>query len=505
VALTAQSPPGVRRRDLAPAAATAAGVLVLHAILSGRYGFHGDELVTLAAGRHPALGYVDGPPAVPVLARGIGLVLGDRLWPLRLAAGLVHLAVVLVTVRLAATFGGRRQAMALAALAAAFTPVFLAEGSLFRAPALDQLWWALALYLVVRLVDGADPHEWLAVGLVIGLGLQTRWSVALLAAGLAAGFAVLPEGRRHLRSRWLWLGAALALALWLPNLAWEAAHGWPAVDWWAAVRDRVRAEDGPFGLAIGQLLVAGPACAALAVAGAVWLARRARWRVLAALSAGVVVAAAVAGVPASYVGPLYVLLLAAGAVAFDGWIGVDPDRWRQVMTCLVVVALVAVPAATPVLAPRDYGILLADVDGDVGEEVGWPEMVDLVASVRKVLPAHEIPDLRIVTSTAGAAAALDYYGPARGVPRGTALSAEGAYGGLWPDGEPAGTILFVNFTRSELIPYCRVVGPLAIVTNRAAVPNRLLGAQISFCGRLGVSPERLRAALTRLGGTGDEI
>lgn len=476
----------------------AAGVLALHVILSGRYGFHGDELVTLAAARHPALGYLDRPPGVPLLARALGAVLGDRLWPLRVMAGLVHAGLVAATASLAWRFGGRRQALALAAIAAALLPVFLAEGSLFRPPALDQLWWGLALVLVVRLADGADPREWLALGLVLGLGLETRWTILVLAVAIAAGFAAVPEGRRHLAARWPWLGAALALALWLPNLAWQAAHGWPAFDLYRAVAGDARAEAGPLGPLVRQLVAAGPAAIVIAGTGWVWLARRPRWRVPAAVAVVAVVVAVAAGLPAGTLGPLYVLLLAAGAVAFDGWIGIDADRWRRVMTFLVIVALVAVPATTPLLAPRDYATLFHDVDGSVGEEVGWPEMVQLVAGVREVLPAPELPDLRIVTASAGAAAAIDHYGPARGIPRGTALSGEGAYAAFWPDGEPAGTVLFVGFGRRELARYCRVVGPLAIVGNGAAVPNRLLGAHIAFCGRLLVTPGQLRAGLTRV-------
>jgi Dolichyl-phosphate-mannose-protein mannosyltransferase len=498
VALSVQSPQGVRRGDLAPAAMAAAGVLALHVILSGRYGFHGDELVTLSAARHPALGYLDRAPGVPLLARGIGFVFGDGLWPLRVTAGLVHAGLVAAAAYLAWRFGGRRQALALAAIASALLPVFLAEGSLFRAPALDQLWWALALVLVVRLVEGADPREWLALGLVIGLGLETRWTILALAAAIPIGFAALPEGRRHLVTRWPWGGGALALALWLPNLAWQVGHGWPALDVYREVAGAARADGGPLGPLVRQLVAAGPGALVIAVAGGVWLARRRRRRVPAAVALAAVVLAVAAGLPAGTLGPLYVLLLAAGAVAFDGWIGIDADRWRQVMTFLVLAALVAVPATTPLLAPRDYATLFHDVDGDIGEEVGWQDMVHLVAGVRDVLPADELPDLRIVTASAGAAAAIDRYGPARGIPAGTALSGEGAYAGFWPDGQPAGTVLFVGFGRRELARYCRVVGPLAIVGNDAAVPNRLLGAHIAFCGRLLVPPGQLRAGLTRV-------
>jgi 4-amino-4-deoxy-L-arabinose transferase-like glycosyltransferase len=494
VAVTAQAPQGVRRGDLAPAALTVAGVVVFHVALSGRYGFHGDELVTLEAGRRLAFGYVDRAPVVPLVARGLGLAVGDGLWPLRLVAGLVHAGLVAATVVLAGRFGGRRQALALAALAAALLPAYLALGSVFRPATLDALWWALALVLVARLVDGADPREWLALGAVFGVGVETRWTILLLAAGLAVGCVALPEGRRLLLAgRWPWLGAAVAFGLWLPNLAWQAGHGWPAFDLADAVAR------GPALTVSRQLVVAGPGALAVAGAGLVWLARRPRWRLLAMVVAATVGAAVVAGSPAAVLAPLYVVPLAAGAVAFDAWIVVDADRWRRVMTFLVLAAVVAVAAATPLLAARDYGQLVHDVDRDPGEEVGWPGVAALVVGVTDALPRDEIPTLRVVTATAAEAAALDHYGPGLGMPRGTALSADNAYAGFWPDGEPDATVLFLGYTRTELAPYCAVVGPLAVVGNDAGVPNSTAGAPISFCSHLSVAPGQLRAALRRLG------
>src|SRR5262245_29495756 len=204
--------PVASRSDLSATLVVAAGVLVFHAALSGRYGFHRDELYYLAAGRHPALGYVDQPPLVPLLARAITDVAGDHLCPLRVMAGAVHAALVVVAAAITRALGGGRRAMALSALATATAPLFLAAGGLFQTGLFDQLWWALAALLVVRiLADRADPRWWLAVGAVCGVGLETKWTMALLGLGLAVGLLVAPEGRHHLRSRWLAGGVPVRL------------------------------------------------------------------------------------------------------------------------------------------------------------------------------------------------------------------------------------------------------------------------------------------------------
>ena len=85
------------------------------------------------------------------------------------------------------------------------------------------------VYLVTRLLGGGDDRQWLFVGLVAGIGLENKQLVLLLLGALVV--ACLLDRRWGLaRSRWLWAGAALALAIWLPNLLWQAQHGWPQLE-----------------------------------------------------------------------------------------------------------------------------------------------------------------------------------------------------------------------------------------------------------------------------------
>src|SRR6516225_12242750 len=62
----------------------AAAVIALHLATNGTLGFHTDELYYLDSGRHPALGYVDFPPVVPLLARLETRLFGISPWTLRL-------------------------------------------------------------------------------------------------------------------------------------------------------------------------------------------------------------------------------------------------------------------------------------------------------------------------------------------------------------------------------------------------------------------------------------
>jgi 4-amino-4-deoxy-L-arabinose transferase-like glycosyltransferase len=74
---------------LAVSGAAAAIPVVVGLPFLGRYGWHRDELYFLAASHHLALGYVDFPPLVALLARAVVAVFGTSLDALRLATALI--------------------------------------------------------------------------------------------------------------------------------------------------------------------------------------------------------------------------------------------------------------------------------------------------------------------------------------------------------------------------------------------------------------------------------
>jgi 4-amino-4-deoxy-L-arabinose transferase-like glycosyltransferase len=486
-------PQAERRRDLLPVLGVAAGVCAFHVGVSGRYGFHRDELYYVAAGRHPALGYVDQPPLVPLLARAVTEVAGQHLWPLRTVAGVVHAALVVLAALIARELGGGRRALLLAASATATMPLLIATGSLFQTVVFDQLWWTAALLLVVHLLKGADTRWWLAVGMIFGVGLQTKWTIALLALGLATGLAAVPEARHHLRAPWLWAGGCLAFALWLPNLVWQALNDWPTLEFTRNNNERVRAEEGRLGFVLLQIALVGPLAVPLVAAGAVWLWRR--WRALAVAWATIAAVLLTIGGKAYYLGPMYGLAVAAGAVATEDWLAASPRRWRRAIAALAANALVALAAVAPVAPVGVYAEVFHDLNDEVGEQVGWPEMVDLVVTVVAVLPAREQEDVRVVTASYGEAAAIDLYGPARGLPLGTALSAHNSYADWWADREPVGTFVTVGYPRSALEPYCDVVGPVAVVGQVDGLDNEVAGAPVLVCRNVYLPPDELRDAL----------
>src|SRR5439155_21079284 len=180
-------------------------------------GWHRDELYYLASSRHPALGYVDYPPITPLLARLDQAIFPGSLPALRLLTVLAGAAIIVIAALIARELGGNELAQTLAALAVLISPLFVGANILFQTVSFDELVWAVACLFFVRLLRGADPREWLLLGLVFGIGLETKYTVIGLGVAMLAGLLVTRQ-QRLLASRGPWLGLRLAVLLLLPNI-----------------------------------------------------------------------------------------------------------------------------------------------------------------------------------------------------------------------------------------------------------------------------------------------
>jgi hypothetical protein len=392
--------------------------LLLHTVTNGQYGFHRDELATLDDARHLAWGYVAYPPLTPFVARVALVLFGSAPAALRFFTALAQCVVMVVAGLMARELGGGRGAQIVAALAVAAAPLSMAEGHLFQYVSFDFLWWVLAIYFVIRLLESGDGRWWMAVGAAIGLGLMTRYTIAWLVAGLAVGFLVTPA-RRLLMNRWLIAGAALALVIALPNFLWQVNHDFISIDFlrYIHARDvRIGRTDGflwkqfvvPASLFTVPLWIAGLFFYFRAGAGR-------RYRALGWTFVATLALFAAAHARDYYSAPVYPMLLAAGAVLSQQW-----PRWARGLNCagLAVALIVGIAFLLPVapIGSRWFNVEMR-ANGDLREEIGWPELVDRIAQIRDSLPAVERASAGILTGNYGEAGVVDLYGPARGLPQ----------------------------------------------------------------------------------------
>ena len=213
--------------DLAILIYIALATVVIHLFTGGRYGFHRDELATLEDARHLAWGYVAYPPLTPFFARLSLILFGTSLTGFRFFAAVAEAIAVVLTGLMARELGGRRGAQLVAAVAA--VPFCLGGGSLMQYVSFDYLFWVLTAYFVVRLLKSENPRWWLAIGASIGLGMMSKYSMPFFVAGLLVGLLLTPA-RRCLTTKWLWLGVAISLLIFLPNLLWQIDNHFISLD-----------------------------------------------------------------------------------------------------------------------------------------------------------------------------------------------------------------------------------------------------------------------------------
>jgi hypothetical protein len=408
-----------------------------------RYGYHRDELYFRLLGEHPAWGYVDQPPATPLIARGAIEVFGDSVWALRVPALLCVVGTAFLAALIAREFGGGTGAQTLAAAgAAAGFP--LVVGHILLTATLDLVVWAAFVLFAVRALRRAEPRWWLAAGAVVGLGLYNKLLVVLLLIGLGVGLLAVGP-RSVLRSGWLWAGVALAVVLGAPNLVYQVVNDFPQSKMAAALAenkgDEARAMFVPF-----QLLLLGPPLVPIWVAGlvAVWRDRAVRAFAV-AYPVICVLLLVLAGQPYYTMG-LLVALYAAGCGPALAWVqrGGAGRRWllgAGIALNLLISALIALPLL-PVRVLGDT--FIPALNQATRDTVGWPTYVDQVAAVVDRLTPAERAVTVIVTGNYGEAGAIDRFGPSLGLP--AVYSGQNELYNLGPPPESALHVVFVMQT-----------------------------------------------------------
>lgn len=441
-----------------------------------RYGFHRDELYYVVAGRRLALGYVDFPPVTPVVARVAQAVFGMSLVGLRLPALAAGIGVVLLTSAMAKHLGGTPRAQWLAALTITAAGFFLGASGLFQTVSFDVLAWALALYAFVRLLTSGQRTWWLGIGAAVGAGMMTKFTMPALVAGIGAATVLTPL-RRDLRTPWPWLGALVAVALALPNLAWQVAHGWPSIDFLRGQNARIRSANPTPKYLTDQLLLLGPFPLVVCGAGARRLWRDLRLRALVWTVAAVELAYLVTRGKGYYPMDVFPVLIAAGAVTVAGW---PWTRFRTVVVGLIVSGLIELPFTLPVLPEHTMLQLRLDkVRDDFSAELGWHQVVATIAQAYATIPEPDRNGAAVLTQNYSQAAAIDLYGRSLGLP--AAWSGHNTYW-LWlPRHASLDVVLAVGFPAASLRQWFGQVTPLARIPESRRVDTEERGAPIALC------------------------
>jgi len=324
----------------------------------------------------------------------------------------------------------------------------------------EPLFWMGCAYVLIRIVRGGDPRLWLVFGLLAGLGLENKHSTLFFGAAVAAAI-LLTSSRRELLRPWIWLGAAVALAIFLPNIIWQWQHGFPTLEDLQNVRETGKnVQLAPVAFFAEQIMMMHPATAPIWLAGA-WFLLLGRGRAFRVLGVTYLVLLGVFMIMHAknyYLAPAYPMLLAAGGVAVEGWTALLAPRRRKILRAAVLASVLVLgaamaPIALPVLSPEQHIAYLEHLGIEPsktevahvgpleqlwGDQFGWPELVEEIAEIYWALPEEERSRTGIFASNYGEAGAINLFGPEHGLP--PAICAHQTHS-IWGPGDFAGNQL----------------------------------------------------------------
>jgi len=459
----------------------------LNALAISNFGFHRDELLHLALGDHLDWGYKEVPPFIAVLARLTIVLFGSSVFAARVFTTICSGLIIWLTGKITVELGGKHFAIALACLAIIFSPAFVASGYLFQPVVFDQLWWVLTVWLLLRYVNTLAIKYLYFIGLTVGIGILTKYTMLFFAGALIAGLLISKQ-RRLLWNKHMLGAMAVALLIVLPNLVWQFEHHWPVFTHMTTLQKNQLVYIKALDFISQQLLVNG-------ITLFVWLVgfgfllfsfKLRKYQFLAFAFGLIFLFLLEMNGKSYYLFGAYPMLFAAGGYGFERWIKVKYPALRITAVVLFVVPnLPLFPLFLPVF-PLNTTLKLFSyanthipafrfaatwedhklhpLTQDYADMLGWEEMVSKTASVYNSLTPEEKANTIIVADNYGEAGAFAHFGRNYKLPEIVCLNSSFAL--FAPADIHPKTIIYVSDDRdvsdlSPIVDSSKLVGEVA--------------------------------------------
>jgi hypothetical protein len=455
----------------------AAGVIALHLATNGTLGFHTDELYYLTCGWHPALGYVDFPPLVPLLARLETGLLGVSPWTLRVLPSLLGGLLVALSGAYVRRLGGSLRLQGIALVAAIAAPYLLGSNWVFQTVTFDQVTWMVSMYWFLCLVIDPRPRYWIYLGITLGIGLEVKYTIVGLIAGIGIAVMLTASLRKELRTRYPWVAAAMALLIWAPNLAWQVAEGFPTLIY-------LTNHSGSGGGPVVYLIQLGAYfffLIPLWFAGLISLFRNPQLRPIG-------IACVVPLVLFLFVGKSYYAAGTIPVAVAQGLMAISRlkrPRLRSGLQVAVVVSsvlefVVFFFLVVPVTPPsRIHATNLDSVNEVFADSVGWDDIAKQVTVIFDGLPASDRGSTVVISAYYGVPGALQVYDDPNATPEAISPQLSDWY---WlPSNLTATNALMVDYQPSEVAWMCASPTLITHLTVPYNVKGLEQGAPVTFC------------------------
>jgi Dolichyl-phosphate-mannose-protein mannosyltransferase len=424
------------------------GNILFHLLLP-EYGYHRDEMYYVAIADGFSFSNLDMPPVSPLYLKLFLVLFGHSLKVVHLAASVCGSLVIVFGCLIAKEFGGKSYALILTGTVLLFSGIVI-FGSLYTYDDVTFVLWAVVLYLITRMLNGADQRLWLPAGFLLGLGMLTKLTILFLGLAIFLSLWLIPE-RRWFRRPWIWLGALIALSCAIPYILWQGSHGWYFLSYAATYAGRTTHTSPFIEFLWHQLLPNNLASVPVWLTGLILLLFRKQWaryRFFGYCYLVLCLAVFFLGGQFYFMIPIYGVLIAAGSTGIEQWLEKAGERSRRriavriaIPSLFVLLTLPTLPYFVPLL-PVDILIQYLEPVGvtagiktedskirnlpqHVADRFGWEELAREVATVYHEAQDSLAEPVGIAAGDWGEAAALHVHGAALGLPE--PISTDGWY------------------------------------------------------------------------------
>lgn len=471
-------------------AAIAGALFFFHVFfnLLDSYGIFRDEFYYLAATRRLAWGYVDHPPLSVFLLKVQTLILGDSLTALRVMPALAVSGAVFLSGRMVQLMRGGITAVALACVAVATAPVYIAMGSFYSMNSFDIFLWTAAACLFVLLTENPAPGYWLLTGVVMGLGLLNKVGFLWLGAGFFVGILFTPM-RKQMLTPWPYLSAVIAFTIFSPFIFWNLTHEFAHLEFMQnAIANKYNGIT-RIDFIRGIFEILNPVSALVWLPGLYFYffsSTGKNYRLLGILFLTVFMILLLNGhSKAEYIAPAFPVLYAGGAIFLEQKFDGSRRKWVPFLLVVLIffTSLLLLPYAKPVLPPETFisyqkslGFSQKNSEGKevkqlpqfYADRFGWKELAETTSDVFRSLSPAEQKSALVFTQNYGEAGALEYY--SRQYPLPPVVSGHNAYW-HWPSGkEKLETLIIIGGEKKDHEETFDEVTVAAIHHSRYAMP-----------------------------------
>jgi hypothetical protein len=409
--------------------------VIVHMATYKVLGFHRDELLYLALGKHPAAGYWSNPPFIGIVSYFLQLLPGKTLFILRLLPALAGALLIILTGLMTRELGGKTYAQLLACITLSVSILFLRAFSMFQPVCFDILFWSLILYAFLRYIITEKPVYLILVGVAFGFGFLNKYMVIFLAAGLAIG--VIPTSFRGLWiSKYAWFALFISLVLFLPNIIWQYIHGFPVLYHMKELKETQLVNVKRMNIIIDQLLIFTFG-AVVWLTGLIWILRAEnakKFRVMGYAYVAILLIFLILRGKSYYLAGFYPILFAAGGVSWEMSLKRTGSRIFLVVI-LVGLSIPLLPGAIPFMSVPGLVKYFSNVQPEIGREallrwedgkmhplpqdyadmLGWDELGGIMMKACDTIKDKE--RIMIYCENYGQAGAVDYCASCHNMPK----------------------------------------------------------------------------------------